>query len=566
MQKNILFSILLTVFTLGLYGCSCSQSSKGSHDLAPGLYLSEWTVAEGNSGAKAGISFSVTLQRENSEEVTVSYSVSAIDPEGRTAEEIADFAVVGTDPSDPELDVIGVSSGTITFPADGTSVIQTDIEIVGDTIYEHDEKFQITLSAASAGVNIVQGSIEAVILNDDPVPVITMTTLKTDVAEVFSGVGFAAGISGGALNNTDLTFTLDKASRVDATVLVSGQGIITETTNGAGHRIDYLLLQDANVVYLNQPVVVPAGETSVTVALEVVDDGLAEGTESFQLTMTTAVDTAFDTMDNAHKINFLLADNDGLAKVSALNDTGLTESYAGILSAAQLAATDSKLGLDSVVAPVKTGAGRAGFDYSKYDANGVLTTAQDLTYDADGNEMIPWECVKDNVSGLVWEVKAAGASIRSDAHNFFWYDTNSATNGGDQGRRGQSVCVEEGSLLKQCNTSYYVADVNKMKLCGMTGWRLPTVEELRSLVDYGVAPPGPDTAFVQRAVTYDTEYFARDLQGTKFTWSSTTDAQSPSKAKAIRFNTSSFMEESRSKDSADLATIRLVNDSLLSAQ
>lgn len=40
--------------------------------------------------------------------------------------------------------------------------------------------------------------------------------------------------------------------------------------------------------------------------------------------------------------------------------------------------------------------------------------------------------------------------------------------------------------------------VNAAGLCGFTDWRLPTADELQSLVDYGVAYPGP---------TIDTSWF-----------------------------------------------------------
>ena len=77
-------------------------------------------------------------------------------------------------------------------------------------------------------------------------------------------------------------------------------------------------------------------------------------------------------------------------------------------------------------------------------------------------------CVRDNVTQLTWEVKTRDGGLR---------DINkSYTHFGDS-RAGDA--------------SAYVAQVNAAQLCGFSDWRLPNPEELHSLVDYGVAYPGP---------------------------------------------------------------------------
>lgn len=69
-----------------------------------------------------------------------------------------------------------------------------------------------------------------------------------------------------------------------------------------------------------------------------------------------------------------------------------------------------------------------------------------------------WCAVKDNVSGLLWQNHQSAPSTHS---NF-----------GDN-RTGDA--------------SKYAAD--NAILCGLSGWRLPTVDELQSIVDYGVISP-----------------------------------------------------------------------------
>lgn len=77
------------------------------------------------------------------------------------------------------------------------------------------------------------------------------------------------------------------------------------------------------------------------------------------------------------------------------------------------------------------------------------------------------ECVKDNITGLIWEGKPA-TGLRAAANSYTNIGNNSAN-----------------------DASTYVAAVNAAKLCGYSDWRLPTVDELQGIVDYGVAYPGP---------------------------------------------------------------------------
>ena len=77
------------------------------------------------------------------------------------------------------------------------------------------------------------------------------------------------------------------------------------------------------------------------------------------------------------------------------------------------------------------------------------------------------ECVKDNITGLTWEGKPT-TGLRAAGNTYTNLGNNSAN-----------------------DASTYVAAVNAAKLCGYSDWRLPTVDELQGLVDYGVAYPGP---------------------------------------------------------------------------
>lgn len=97
------------------------------------------------------------------------------------------------------------------------------------------------------------------------------------------------------------------------------------------------------------------------------------------------------------------------------------------------------------------------------------------------------ECVKDNITGLTWEGKPP---VGTRAANKIY------TNYGDS-RAGDA--------------SAYVATVNAAKLCGYIDWRLPTADELQSIVDYGVDYPGTTVNSAWFVNTAQTRYWTSSL-------------------------------------------------------
>lgn len=170
---------------------------------------------------------------------------------------------------------------------------------------------------------------------------------------------------------------------------------------------------------------------------------------------------------------------------NALNDTGITQygdagSNSLTSEPADYPGQDARFGRDAKATAgqlPKVGGGSAGFDFTALDANGQPTTPS-----SGAN---PHPCVRDNVTGLVWEVKTADGGLRDRNWSYTWYDSNPATNGGDAGAISGGNCKTAG----RCDTEKYVADVNATQLCGYTGWRMPKLKELESIVDYSRAYP-----------------------------------------------------------------------------
>lgn len=134
----------------------------------------------------------------------------------------------------------------------------------------------------------------------------------------------------------------------------------------------------------------------------------------------------------------------------------------------------------------KTGTGAGGFDFTKIANNGDELDAT-ATLGSAANQ---WACTRDNVTGLIWEVKVNDANhLRHQNHTYTWYNTNSPD--GNKGTASGGSCKTSG----RCDTEKFVADVNNASLCGASDWRMPTIKELESIVHYGRVAPAIDTRF-----------------------------------------------------------------------
>jgi Protein of unknown function (DUF1566) len=129
-----------------------------------------------------------------------------------------------------------------------------------------------------------------------------------------------------------------------------------------------------------------------------------------------------------------------------------------------------------------------GQDFYGQDANYTINPPSYTKLDGSGvalpDSATSWVMVKDNVTGLIWEIKTKKDGVKNyedpnDAdNNYTWYDSNPATNGGNPGTIGNDTEV----FLKALNDAHYGS---------FSDWRLPTIKELESIINYSIASPGP---------------------------------------------------------------------------
>ncbi|SFC92060.1 DUF1566 domain-containing protein [Pseudoalteromonas denitrificans] len=84
----------------------------------------------------------------------------------------------------------------------------------------------------------------------------------------------------------------------------------------------------------------------------------------------------------------------------------------------------------------------------------------------------PWACIFDQKQQLLWEVKTDNESIHDGYWTYSWFN-------GVTGIENSGDCYFE---KERCDTLDLITKTNQEKLCGFTGWRLPTEAELRNLI------------------------------------------------------------------------------------
>lgn len=147
--------------------------------------------------------------------------------------------------------------------------------------------------------------------------------------------------------------------------------------------------------------------------------------------------------------------------------------------------------------------------YYGQDASYTINPPSYTKLDDNGNALpdsaTSWAMVQDNVTGLIWEVKqnkdeVSDYSNPHDADNIYtWYDPTDP---------------EPGTPGDGTDTQDFIDALNAENFGGHSDWRIPTVQELAYIANYGVT--------YYPALTIDTRYFPNTVLNEY--WSSTSYA------------------------------------------
>lgn len=139
--------------------------------------------------------------------------------------------------------------------------------------------------------------------------------------------------------------------------------------------------------------------------------------------------------------------------------------------------------------------GLAGFSYTKLNNSGETLPVSSPS----------WSCVRDNVTGLVWEVKTNDGGVHGSTNTYYW--------GGISADKSLEVGFDDWDEL--------VLSSRRDRYCGFDDWRVPTQLELQGLINWSfrTSRASIDTRFFPHTQfgPYACSYWTSELTSVNFT-------------------------------------------------
>jgi predicted extracellular nuclease len=283
------------------------------------LSINDVSLAEGNADSTA---FTFTVTRSGGDDGTVSVTWTLNAPGGAGQADASDFAADQA------------TTGTVEF-LDGETSKTITVNVLGDTAFEANETFTVTLSDALGGATIADDSGTGTIQNDDAAPAGSLSIADVSLAEGDAGA-------------TTFTFTVSRTGGSAGAVTVD-YAISAPGGAGVAGASDFV----ADSIF-SGTVSFADGETSKTFSIDVAGDTVFEADETFTVTLSNATGGA--------------SIDDATATGTIQNDD--PQPVAGSVSIADAAIAEGNSGTSLLVLTLTRSGGTAAFTVDFATANG----------------------------------------------------------------------------------------------------------------------------------------------------------------------------------------------------
>ena len=468
--KRFKFLILLCLLVFSLSGCGGGSSAKTKDDAS-----AERKAPTVNAGADKTVKEKSNDGLKHSDDVAVEVKpFSQLKPIAPPQTKHAPIVNAGQDQEAKETATVTLMS--VATDSDGTIVSYQWRQISGSSVQiDNDDKAEATFTAPSISSISEILKFEILVTDSDGLTALDKVTVTVDSLPVFTNVNVIAGDG-----EITLSWELNDDKQLDYITyfnIENGEQINFKTINGI-HESEHSIsgLTNGLPYYFKLYSSTPESVRHVTEGIPkspstglLNDTGLYYDADHMKARadILNSGEDRLKARENLYKALKEGVPNDLLPEFcSDKNGIGQQDCSHG-RNAQLLAGNLSRSGINRYI---------NGFDFNALDATGNLHI----------DFQKPWTCVRDNHTGLVWEVKTNDGGIHDKDNKYRWGGKTAKGNGLGAYYPDWNV------LVNGSNADYF---------CGYNDWRVPTLKELHSVVDYSRNGPAFDINFFQNTTS-----------------------------------------------------------------